>query len=196
MSALLESLLTPGQRAQAAMADQPSRRAVDRVAPPPVPSRADKIIKAGDDARREFRDRHPGADQAMVYGAQVGHLHAMVRELCNELEMFKDTVASGLESMEVEASVGALTVGYTYEAEIPDRITSARHLELTGDPGHPGSAASVNIEQVLCNGVDLYRWVPGDELDKIADEVLERHEIRERIKRERDAARADERGAA
>jgi len=168
------------------------RRAADKFSPPVVASRADKIVAEADAKRVAYRNAHPGADQAMAYGKQIGHLVAMVRELCNELDTFKNTVSAGLDGMEIEASIGTVKVGYAYDPGARERITSARTLELTGDPGNPGLPSSVDVEEVWCNGVDLYRWAPDGELDRIADEVLERHEAALRREAESGACRAED----
>jgi len=77
MSDCLDVLLADGQRMR-------ERRA----APPPdqPATRADKIIAEGEQRRLNYRRDNLTADAAMVYGAQVGYLHRMVRILCNELE--------------------------------------------------------------------------------------------------------------
>lgn len=193
MSGLLESLLTPGRRAQACGADQPARRAADKTDPPPVASRADTIVAEGDAKRVAYRNDHPGADAAMVFGAQIGHLHAEIRRLCNELERYAETVSPGLDRMDVETSIGTVVVGYAYDPGERERITSARTLELTGDPGNPGLPSSVDVQEVWCNGVDLYAMFQrcGD-LDRIADEVLERHEAALRRDAEVGACRAED----
>lgn len=173
----------PTREAQAAHFDEQDRiadealrrRRADRVDPPPVLSRADKIIKAGDDARRAYRDRWPGADTAMVYGAQIGHLHGEIRRLCAELEAPRDP---GLSYCDVESSVGTVVVGYGYLPAV--------------DEGDVILASQVEVREVYVCGVDLYRWVPDDELDRIADEVLAKHEAKEAAKAARSMCRADE----
>ena len=175
MSTLLESLLTPGQRAQACQADAQTRRAADKIAPPPVLSRADKIIAEGNAKRVAYRDAHPGADLAMVFGAQIGHLHGEVKRLCAELAAFDATRSPGLEYREVSTRIGEVIVGYAYLPDEPD-----------------GGASQVEVREVWCNGVDLHAWVPGDELDRIGDEVLERHEAAMRHEAEYGMTRAED----
>lgn len=192
MSDLLESLLTPGRRVQARAADQLLRRAADRVTPPTVVGRADQIIAEGNAKRVAYGPAKPYADDAMVYGAQIAHLHDHVKALCAALECFEANVSEGLDKMDVETSKGTATVGYTYAPEVPDRITSARTLELTGDPGHPGSAAKVDVQEVWINGVDFRTWVPAADLARITNYVLERRNAQAHAEKERDAALADE----
>lgn len=157
------------------IADRALRRRADRIDPPPVVSRADKIVAEGDAKRVAYRNDHPGADAAMVFGAQIGYLHGEIRRLCAELDRYADTVSPGLERMEIEASIGTVTVGYAY---LPD------------DEFY--SASQVEVREVWCNGVDLHAWVPGDELDRIANEVLERHEAALRRDAEIGACRAED----
>lgn len=63
-----------------------SRRAADREPQPAPLSRDDQIIAEGSRRRLAYRHMNPAADTAMVYGVQIGYLHGMVRELCNEVE--------------------------------------------------------------------------------------------------------------
>ena len=149
------------------------RRRADRIDPPPVVSRAEKIVAEGDAKRVAYRNAHPGADAAMVFGAQVGHLHDEIRRLCAELDRYADTVSAGLECMDVETSIGTVVVGYAYLPDEPD-----------------GGASQVEVREVWCNGFDLHAWVPGDELDRIGDQVLERHEAALRRDAEIGACRA------
>lgn len=51
-------------------------------------SKADRIINEGALARREYREKHSTAEDSMVYGAQIGHLHGEVRRLCAEFDVF------------------------------------------------------------------------------------------------------------
>ena len=58
----------------------------EAVAPVKPASRADKIIAEGDHIRVDYRTKFPAADPAMVYGAQIGFLHAQVRKMADECD--------------------------------------------------------------------------------------------------------------
>lgn len=179
----------PVREAQAAAADRALRRAADRTDPPPVLSRAEQIIAEGHARRVAYRKLNPNADTAMVYGAQIGYLHGQVQRLAAELDHYAVTRHPALHYRDAETDVGTVTVGYAYEPGEADRITSAAYFERTGDPGNPGYPASVDVQEVWLNGADVYLWVPGDVLDKLADEVLHAHEAMLLDKSARDACR-------
>ena len=123
------------------------RRRADRIDPPPVVSRADKIVAEGDAKRVAYRNNHPGADAAMVFGAQVGYLHGEIKRLCNELACYEAIRTPGLDYLDVETSIGTVVVGYGY---------------LPSEDIEPGLIAPSQVEvcEVWVNGVDLYAWVP------------------------------------
>lgn len=94
MSALMDTLLddTRRQECAAERRDDGPIKSVLRIVEPAT--RADRIIAAGNAARVRFRSTHYTADSAMVYGAQVGHLHGEVRVLCNELDAMSNPTAA------------------------------------------------------------------------------------------------------
>lgn len=182
MSAILHTAFAaacPVREAQAAEADRAMRRRADKIDPPPVLSRADQIIAEGERKRRAYRSMNPAADTAMVYGAQIGFLHGQVQKLCAELDQYAVTRADGLHYRDAETDVGTVTVGYAY---VPGQDVEAG---LSRD-------SFTEVQEVWCNGVDLHAWVPGDELDRIADEVMERHEAALRRDAEIGACRAED----
>lgn len=186
MSICLESLLTRTQRDQATEADRALRRRADKTDPPPVLSRGEQIVAEGDRRRRAYREMQPSADPAMVFGAQVGYLNGQVKSLCNELDGYRVQRDAGLHYRDVDADIGTVTVGYTYNPGKPDRITSGAYFERTGDPGNPGYPSSIDVQEVWCNGVALFAWAPDGALDKMADTVLEAHEARIQAEAEAD----------
>lgn len=161
------------------IADHALRRRADKADPPPVLSRAEQIVAEGHAKRAIFGRVNPGADTVMVYGVQIGYLHGQVQRLCAELERYQVTRTPGLEYREIETDIGAVLVGYTY---LP---------ELVGDEPGLGFPAAAEVVEVWCNGVDLHAWVPGDELDRIGDLVLEQHEEALRREAEHGATRAE-----
>lgn len=180
MSTVLDTGLDAERMASVREWDQKLlRRAVDKIEPPPVLSRDDQIIAAGHAKRKAFRTDNPGAAWLDGTSEQIGYLHGEIRRLCNELQRYADTVSPGLDRMDVETSIGTVVVGYAYLPEDED-----------------GGSSQVEVREVWVNGVDLHAWVPGDELDRIADEVLAKHEADEAEKAARSMCRADERGAA
>lgn len=129
-----------------------------KAAPPPVQiTRADRIIAEGDARRMSYRKLNPSADTAMVYGAQVGYLHAKVRMLDAETEALNVVPDANLEYIEVGCDeLGCdVTVGFSYEPGSPASITSALYFERTGDPGDPGYSEELEVQEVWANGVDI-----------------------------------------
>ncbi len=167
MSDLLDVLLSDGQRI--------SER---RAAPPPIKpaNRADQIIAEGDRRRCEYRRLNPTADTAMVYGAQVGYLNAQVRILDAELSTYVAVRNPALAylTLRLAAVNAAVTVGYTYLPELPARVTSAHQYATTEDPGDPGEAEELSIEQVWLNGVNIAALLCEEVQDSITAEVLKR----------------------
>lgn len=190
MSAILSTAFAaryPASEAQALRYDEADRiadealrrRRADKINPPPVVSRAEQIVAEGERRRRAYRDQWPAADQAMVFGAQVGFLHGEIKHLCAELELFEVTRTPGLDYRDVSTRIGTVVVGYAYlpAADVDEHLTAP---------------AEVEVREVWCNGADLHAWVPDDELDRIGDQVLERHEAALRLDAEFGACRAED----
>ena len=152
----------PAREAQAAAADRALRRAADKIDPPPVLTRAEQIIAEGHARRVAYRHLNPGADTAMVYGAQIGYLHGQVQRLAAELDHYAVTRHPSLHYRDAETDIGTVTVGYAYTPE--------------KDEGDVILKSEVEVQEVWVNGCDVQAWVPGDVLDRLADEALEAHE--------------------
>ena len=147
MSTLLDVLLDDTQRLM-------ERRS--KPAPPAPVSRADQIIAEGDRKRVAYRCMNPDADTAMVFGAQIGYLHAQVRILCAEAEALSITRDADLQYITVNcAALSDVVVGFDYDAGSAPRITSARYFEQTGDPGDPGADEELTLSEAWVNGVEL-----------------------------------------
>ena len=167
MSELMDVLLVDGRRLQ-------ERRAAP---PPDMPAtRADKIIAEGDRRRFEYRRLNPTAETAMVYGAQVGYLHAQIRILDAELSTYVAVRNPALSylTLRLREVNAAVTVGYTYLPEQPARVTSAHQYATTGDPGDPGEPEELSISEVWLNGVDIAALLCDEVQDSITSEVLKR----------------------
>ena len=141
MSTLLDVLLDDTQRLM-------ERRS--KPAPPAPVSRADQIIAEGDRKRVAYRCMNPDADTAMVFGAQVGYLHGMVRKLvdeCDALNIRRDTnlVYDTVSTADIPEAI----VGYTY--------TPGEDAQTWGPPEncHEGSPEELEISEVWINGVEL-----------------------------------------
>ena len=119
MSALLDQLLEDTRRMEVAASRKNDGliKSVLRIAEPVT--RADKIIAAGNAERVQYRAKNPTADSAMVYGAQIGHLHGEVRRLCAELEQFTNAMPVCVPcSIEIRANadIGSAIVTCGYES--------------------------------------------------------------------------------
>ena len=146
MSAVMEILL----------ADQRRMEALRDVTPSSPPSRADRLIAEGERRRLAYRSLSPNADAGMVYGAQIGYLHAQVRILCAEAEALSITRDADLQYITVDcAALSDVVVGFDYDAGSAPRITSARYFEQTGDPGDPGADEELTLSEAWVNGVEL-----------------------------------------
>jgi hypothetical protein len=160
MSELLDVLLTDTQR----LLERRTKPA------PPVPaSRADQIIAEGDRKRVAYRCVNPDADTAMIFGAQIGYLHGMVRKLvaeCDTLNIRRDpklvydTVSC--------ADIPECIVGYSY--------TPGEDAQTWGPPEncHEGSPEELEISEVWCNGLELSAALRDEVLAQIEAATLER----------------------
>lgn len=160
MSQLLDVLLNDTQRLL-------ERRA--RPAPPPPVSRADQIIAEGDRKRVAYRCMNPTADTAMVYGAQIGYLHAQVRILANECDALNIKRDPKLQYVSVScAEIAECIVGCTY--------TPGEDAQTWGPPEncHEGSPEELEISEVWANGLELSAALRDDVLAQIEAATLER----------------------
>ena len=172
MSALLDVLLDDTQRLM-------ERRS--KPAPPAPVSRADQIIAEGDRKRVAYRCMNPDADTAMVFGAQVGYLHGMVRKLvdeCDALNIRRDTnlVYDTVSTADIPEAI----VGYTY--------TPGEDAQTWGPPEncHEGSPEELEISEVWINGVELSGALKDEVLEQIEVATLKRAHQRQDKGREWD----------
>ena len=178
MSHFMDVLLADGQRLQER-----------RVAPPPnMPAtRADKIIAEGDRKRLAYRAQNLTADTAMVYGAQIGHLHGYIRRLCDELEALAIKRDPGLQYVTVScAEIDECIVGCTY--------TPGEDAQISGPPEdcHEGSPEELEVCEVWVNGLEVSAGLKDEALEQISDAALQKvHRLQEEA-READEAGADE----
>ena len=172
MSTLLDVLLDDTQRLM-------ERRS--KPAPPAPVSRADQIIAEGDRKRVAYRCMNPDADTAMVFGAQVGYLHGMVRKLvdeCDALNIRRDTnlVYDTVSTADIPEAI----VGYTY--------TPGEDAQTWGPPEncHEGSPEELEISEVWINGVELSGALKDEVLEQIEAATLKRAHERQDKGREWD----------
>lgn len=172
MSELLDVLLTDTQRLL-------ERRA--RPAPPVLVSRADQIISEGDRRRVAYRCANPTADTAMVFGAQIGYLHAQIRKLADEADTLNikrdpklvyDTVSC--------ADIDECIVGYAY--------TPGEGAQTWGPPEncHEGSPEELELCEVWVNGADITAVLRDSVLEELEAAALERARQRDAKGREWD----------
>jgi len=134
MSAVMDTLLADQRR----MEDQRN------VVPSIPPSRADQLIAEGDRRRLAYRCMNPKADTAMVYGTQVGYLHAQIRILCAEAEALAITRHADLQYVTIDcAALSDVVVGYDYDA---GRLAV---------PGDPGADEELTLSEAWVNGAEL-----------------------------------------
>ncbi len=158
---LLDVPLANGQRLQ-------ERRACP---PPNMPAtRADQIIAEGDRRRCEYRRLNPNADTAMVYGTQVGYLHAQVRILANEADELNIRRNPKLryEPVNCTALDAQVFVGFTY--------TPGEDAKTYGPPElcHDGSPDCLEVAEVWANGLEVSAALREDVTEQISDALLER----------------------
>jgi len=172
MSQLLDVLLDDNQR----LLERRSKPA------PPVPaSRADQIIAEGDRRRVAYRCANPHADTAMVFGAQIGYLHGMVRSLCHEAETLTIRRDPKLTYDTVSVDdIPETIVGYSY--------TPGEDAQTWGPPEncHEGSPEELELCEIWINGVELSAVLRDSVLEEIEAATLERAHERQDKGREWD----------
>ena len=166
MSNLMDVLLADGQRIG-------ERRACP---PPNKPAtRADHIIAEGDRKRVAYRAANQNADTAMVFGAQVGFLHAQVRILCNEAEALNVQRDTNLlyDRVHCDALGTGVWVGYSY--------TPGEDAQTWGPPEncHEGSPEELEVGEVWANGLRIEAALSDEVAEQIEAATLERAHQRE-----------------
>jgi hypothetical protein len=172
MSQLLNVLLDDTQRLI-------ERRA--KPAPPTPVSRADAIIAEGDRRRVAYRAMNLTADTAMVYGAQVGFLHGMVRRLVDEADKLNIRRDPKLQYDTVSCDdIPEAIVGYSYAPGEDSRTY--------GPPEdcYEGSPEELELCEVWVNGVELSAVLRDSVLEEIEAATLERAHQRQAKGREWD----------
>ena len=148
----------------------------ERRPPPAVPpaGRADKILFEGERRRHAYRSLNPSADTAMVYGAQVGYLHAQMRMLCAELDALNIVRDETLDYLTVDyLDISTqIVVGYAYEPGCQAKPTSAYTYVTTGDPGDPAESEELELVEVWVNGCDVAGVLSSDAIYSISEAVL------------------------
>ena len=159
-----------------------SRRAADREPQAAPLSRADQIMAEGNRRRLAYRHMSPAADTAMVYGVQIGYLHGMVRELCNEAEALAAKRDPALRYLQVfcdELDCDVL-VGFDY--------TPGEESKTWGPPDgcYEGSPEELEVCEVWLNGADIAAVLLERVAEQLTDAALER--VRQQQADARDSA--------
>ena len=157
------------------LADQRRMEALRDVTPSSPPSRADRLIAEGERRRLAYRSLSPNADAGMVYGAQIGYLHAQVRILCAEAEAFNITRHADLQYLTVDcAALSDVVVGYDYDG---GRLAV---------PGDPGTDEELTLSEAWVNGVELLAVLSESVTDQLQAATLAKIHAQQSKAREAD----------
>lgn len=137
-----------------------SRRAADREPQAAPLSRADQIVAEGSRRRLAYRHMNPAADTAMVYGVQIGYLHGMVRELCNELDTY---------TFERDER-------FIYQAVRCDQLGRDVVVGFTNEDDISGFGPELLVCEVRINGVDIADAMDADIKEALGKAALARFE--------------------